>query len=148
AGLAAFMKAVNPSLSNGVIVGRVARNADPAGTEDQTGNGRINMPRALADASTEEVQPAGAAPLGNGGPFVGRYRAANKNFGITFAGTGGGSVTFSGVSPTPPNPSPNPCTSNCSVALDNDAIGTLSVTPAPGSAFVGWSGIFSSPGTT
>ena len=76
AGLAAFMKAVDPTLSNGVIVGRIARNADPAGTQDQTGNGRINMPRALADTSTEFIEPAGAAPVGTGGPFVGPYLAA------------------------------------------------------------------------
>ena len=55
---------LDPSLSNGVIVGRIARSADPAGTQDQTGNGRINMPRALADTMTEPVQPAGAQPGG------------------------------------------------------------------------------------
>ncbi|PYS33501.1 MAG: hypothetical protein DMG14_31650, partial [Acidobacteria bacterium] len=74
AGTAALMRAVDPSLSNGVIVGRIARNADPAGTQEQTGNGRINMPRALADTSVQELQPAGAAPVGSGGPFVGPYR--------------------------------------------------------------------------
>ena len=77
AGLAAFMKAVDPTLSNGVIVGRIARNADPAGMQEETGNGRINMPRALSDTSTEFLQPAGAAPVGDGGPFVGPYVAAN-----------------------------------------------------------------------
>jgi hypothetical protein len=76
AGVAAFMKAMDPSLSNGVIVGRIARNADPAGTQVQTGNGRVNMERALADTSTESVQPAGADPVGAGGPFVGPYQAA------------------------------------------------------------------------
>ena len=73
---AALMKAMDPSLTNGIIVGRLARNADPAGTQDQTGNGRVNLPRALADTSLESVQPAGAAPLGTGGPFVGPYQAA------------------------------------------------------------------------
>jgi hypothetical protein len=77
AGAAALMKASDPSLSNGVIVGRLARNADPAGTPADTGNGRVNLPRALLDTSTEFVQPAGAAPLGAGGPFVGPYLAAN-----------------------------------------------------------------------
>src|SRR5437899_6257481 len=76
AGAAAFMKAVDPTLSNGVIVGRLARMADPAGTQDQTGNGRINMARALADTGTGFVQPAGTAPVGAGGPFVGPYVAA------------------------------------------------------------------------
>src|SRR5439155_804695 len=73
---AAFMRAVDPALENGVIVGRLARMADPAGTQDETGNGRINMARALADTGTDFVQPAGAAPVGGGGPFVGPYRAA------------------------------------------------------------------------
>src|SRR5438876_2372768 len=76
AGAAAFMRAVDPTLSNGVIVGRIARMADPAGTPDQTGNGRINMARALADTGIDFIQPAGAAPVGAGGPFVGPYRAA------------------------------------------------------------------------
>jgi hypothetical protein len=40
------MKAVDPTLSNGIIVGRIARTADPAGAQDQTGNGRVNMARA------------------------------------------------------------------------------------------------------
>src|SRR5256886_10672687 len=76
AGAAGFMRAVDPTLTNGVIVGRLARMADPAGTQDQTGNGRINMARALADTGTDFVQPAGAAPVGGGGPFVGPYKAA------------------------------------------------------------------------
>src|SRR3989441_7127601 len=76
AGAAAFMKAVDPTLSNGVIVGRLARMADPAGTQIQTGNGRINMARALADTGTDFIQPAGAPPVGGGGPFVGPYVAA------------------------------------------------------------------------
>src|SRR6185503_9599359 len=75
AGLAAFMKAVDPTLPNGVIVFRIASTADPAGTQIQTGNGRINMARALASTATESIQPAGAAPLAEGGPFVGPYRA-------------------------------------------------------------------------
>jgi hypothetical protein len=77
AGAAALMKASDPSLSNGVIVGRLARNADPAGTQADTGNGRVNLARALADTSMDVVQPAGASPLGEGGPFVGPYLAAS-----------------------------------------------------------------------
>src|SRR2546422_854158 len=94
AGAAAFMKAVDPTLTNGIIVGRLARMADPAGTQDQTGNGRINMARALADTGTDFIQPAGAPPGGGGGPFVGPYVAAAKSLEIAFAGTGSGSVTI------------------------------------------------------
>ena len=99
AGLAAFMKAVDPTLSNGVIVGRIARNADPAATQAETGNGRIFMPRALADTSTEFVQPAGTAPVGDGGPFIGPYVAAADATNTTIVSSvnpssSGQSVTF------------------------------------------------------
>src|SRR2546422_6449510 len=90
AGSAALMRAVDPALANGVVVNRIARTADPAGTQDQTGNGRVNVARALVDTSTDAIQPAGAAPIGNGGPFVGPYKAAT---------TGDGSGTLT-VSPT------------------------------------------------
>src|SRR6266480_4240697 len=73
AGAAAVLKANDSSASNGVIVGRLARNADADGTSDQTGNGRLNLGRAIGDTSTTPVQPAGAAPVGGGGPFVGPY---------------------------------------------------------------------------
>ncbi len=92
AGAAALLKANEPALSNGVIVGRLARNADPAGDPAQTGNGRLNLARAIADASTDAVQPVGAAPLGSGGPLVGPYAAAARNWVLTFAGAGTGSV--------------------------------------------------------
>ena len=45
-------RAADAVASNGVIVGRLARNADAAGTAAQTGNGRLNLARALSDAST------------------------------------------------------------------------------------------------
>jgi subtilisin family serine protease len=76
AGAAALLRAKDPAASPGTIVGRLARNADPAGTVAQTGNGRVNVARAVADTATTEVVPAGAAPLGAGGPFVGPYVAA------------------------------------------------------------------------
>ena len=66
AGAAALLSANEPLLSNGVIVSRLARTADPAGDPAQTGNGRLNLARAMADASTDSVQPAGAAPVGLG----------------------------------------------------------------------------------
>src|SRR5262249_25852612 len=94
AGVAAFLKAVDPTLTNGMIVGRMARTADPAGTQEQTGNGRVNMARALTDTGTDEIQPAGADPVGDGGPFVGPYMAAaNRNFDVTIVGPGSVTVT-------------------------------------------------------
>jgi subtilisin family serine protease len=79
AGAAALMKASSLGATNGVIVSRLARNADAAGTTAETGNGRVNLARAIADASTDSIQPAGAAPVGGGGPFVGPYVIAAIN---------------------------------------------------------------------
>ena len=84
AAAAALLRAADGSLSNGAIVGRLARTADAAGTAAETGNGRLNLARAFADTSTGSVQPAGAAPVGDGGPFVGPYTAASK---ATISGT-------------------------------------------------------------
>ncbi|HEX2766030.1 MAG TPA: S8 family serine peptidase, partial [Candidatus Limnocylindria bacterium] len=75
AGAAALLRANEPQLSNGVVVNRLAATADPlAGT--QVGNGRLNLARAIADASLDEIQPSGVAPVGDGGPLVGPYVTA------------------------------------------------------------------------
>src|SRR3954451_2658789 len=132
AGAAALIKAASPSSSNGTIVGRLARNADGVASDSATGNGRLNVERAAGDGSSAPVEPAGAAPVGDGGPFVGPYVIANKNLTINFAGTGGGSVTVSRTTPSgaatvctsPPNP--------CIVAVDNNQTGTLSVSANSG----------------
>src|SRR5439155_4941188 len=52
----------------------LARNADAAGTQAETGNGRLNLARAIGDVDTTSVVPAGAGT--SGGPFVGPYVAA------------------------------------------------------------------------
>ena len=70
AGAAALLKAQaadDPLVTNGVIVGRLARTAEPAATQEQTGNGRLSVARALLDVTTDGVTPAGAA----GGPYLG-----------------------------------------------------------------------------
>ena len=46
------------------------------GRPSQTGNGRLNLARAIADTSSDSVKPDGAAPVGDGGPLVGPYVAA------------------------------------------------------------------------
>ena len=84
AAAAALLRAADGSLSNGVIVGRLARTADAAGTVAQTGNGRLNLARAFTDTSTESVKPDGAAPVGDGGPFVGPYVAADQTIKVIF----------------------------------------------------------------
>ena len=116
AGSAALL-AADSSASNGVIVGRLARNADPAGTVDQTGNGRVNLARALADTSTDPVVPQGVA--GNGGPVVGPYAEASfydmtltVRDAVTLAGLPGASVT---------------CTLGCTESGTTDATGKWTV---------------------
>jgi hypothetical protein len=154
AGAAALMIAAAPGASNGVIVGRLARNADAAGTSDQTGNGRLNLARAIADTDTTSIEPAGAPPVGDGGPYVGPYVVAARNFDLTFAGTGGGSVTIhlnsgqgtvlvpstcggSGVATSSDQTVTGTCT-NINFS-SNTATGTLTANPNATSVFANWS---------
>jgi hypothetical protein len=74
AAAAALIKASSVGASNGVVVNRLAESADAAGTASQTGNGRLNLDRAISDASSTSIEPAGAGA--SGGPFVGPYRVA------------------------------------------------------------------------
>lgn len=80
AGVAAFMKAADPTLTNGIIADRLADSADPIGTAADPdnllkyGHGRVNMANALKDSSIDATQPAGVAGSGNGS--VGTYQAA------------------------------------------------------------------------
>jgi uncharacterized repeat protein (TIGR01451 family) len=75
AGAAAVMQANDSSASQSVIVGRLARNADPA--TGVAGNGRLNLARSISDPSTDGVTPAGAP---GGGPIVGPYVAAAADY--------------------------------------------------------------------
>ena len=89
AAAAALLRANDGSLSNGVIVGRLGRTADAAGTTAETGNGRLNLARALSDTSTDGVKPEGAP---GGGPLVGPYVAASRTINLATL-NGGASVT-------------------------------------------------------
>jgi hypothetical protein len=154
AGVAGFMRAVDPTLDNGVIVGRLAETADPAGTLDQTGNGRVDMARAVSDPGTDFIEPVGV-PDG-GGPIVGPYTAAALTLQSVAVGTqtgtlnsgtagsatfsisltkssGSGSATLSVTSTLPSgvtasfNPNPVPITNAGTSTL---TISTSSSTPA------------------
>src|SRR5262249_6649538 len=76
---AALITAASGGAWNGVVVNRLAESADAAGTAAQTGNGRLNLDRAINDASSASIEPAGAPPTGNGGPFIGPYSATATN---------------------------------------------------------------------
>ncbi len=101
AGVAGFMKANDSKLSNGAIVGRLAKSADSVGSasnlNNQTmyGNGRVDMAKAIADTSTNIiVQPAGT--LGGGGPYVGPYKAAAMKT-ATVTGNWNSTTTWGGA---------------------------------------------------
>ncbi|MFZ5854973.1 MAG: S8 family serine peptidase [Chloroflexota bacterium] len=147
AAAAALAKAVDPSASNGVIVGRLGESADAVGTADQTGNGRLNLARAVSSTSTTSVVPTGAP---GGGPFVGPYVAAatNRVMAYVAAGTGSGTVTFARIS----GDTPDTFTGSCSLSGSNASCsgsGTfqyknkdhyrITATAAAGSVFTGWS---------
>ena len=80
AGVAAFMKANDPSLVNGVILGRLAAGADAAANPGDPnyklkyGYGRVSMAGALSSTVTTPVEPVGAAKADTGP--VGPYAAA------------------------------------------------------------------------
>ncbi len=84
AGAAALLRAIDPNAANGVVVGRLARTAEPAGSPGQTGNGRIDLYRAVRTRAGGSVDPAGAA---GGGPFVGPYTAAATKYWVGCADT-------------------------------------------------------------
>ena len=102
AGAAALLNAASGA-SNGVVVARLAKNAEAAGSQAQTGNGRLNLDRAMTDTSTGAIQPAGAAPVGGGGPFVGPYVAAANSFNVAPPTQ---SVAAQATPRTTPGPSP------------------------------------------
>ena len=85
AGAAALVRSVDPGVTNGAVVGRLARNAAQPAAGTELGNGRLDLARTLADHNMTAVEPAGVAAKGNGGPFLGPYMAA-----ATATWTGGG----------------------------------------------------------
>jgi uncharacterized repeat protein (TIGR01451 family) len=93
AGASALLLQNDANTTNAIVDGRLARNADPVGTTDQTGNGRLDLARASADTSTDPVTPLGAP---GGGPFVGPYIAAANLTLTPSSGPPGTSVTPTG----------------------------------------------------
>lgn len=134
-GAAALLKAADPQATPGVIIGRLARNADAGGMA----NGRINLARALSDTSTTEVMPNGAS---GGGPIVGPYTvAANRKITVTLGGIQQGVVTS--------NPSGITCGSgnNCNANFNTTIPVTLTAAPFSGATFTGWTGACAGAGT-
>ena len=79
AGVAAFLKANDATLANGVILARLAAGADAInpGDPDKTqkyGYGRVSMAKTLSSTVTAPIEPVGAAKADTGS--VGPYTAA------------------------------------------------------------------------
>ena len=131
AAAAALMRANDSSATNGMIVNRLGESADAAGTVGQTGNGRLNVARARGDASTVEVQPAGAP---GGGPLVGPYVVAAKVLTINFSGGGSGQVVIADATTS----TGITCTTTCTFSTGNTDNVTLTAAATSGSVFVNW----------
>jgi len=76
AGAAALLKANSPMATNGVIVNALAESATPPGRRTRPATAASTIDRAINDMSSTSIEPMGAPPVGNGGPFVGPYVAA------------------------------------------------------------------------
>ena len=69
AGGAALLLGADPKATNSIAVGRLARNADALESPKQTGNGRLNLARALKDTRTDRAgsgrrrRPRGRRPV-------------------------------------------------------------------------------------
>jgi VCBS repeat-containing protein len=135
AGSAGLLAAADGSAGPGAIVGRLARNADAAGSAEQTGNGRVNLGRSVSDTSSDAVKPDGAAPVGDGGPAVGPYVAADKALTVVKNGTGSGTVTSSISTKTGDRIN---CGPTCVASFDNNETVTITASPGAGSTFAGW----------
>ena len=83
AGAAALIRSVHPDVSNGTVVARLARDAAPVA--GGAGNGRLDLRAQSRTAAHGALEPSGAAPNGNGGPFIGPYTAATVK---TWTGNG------------------------------------------------------------
>jgi len=118
AGAAAVLRGIDGAASPSVIVGRLARNADPL-VDGTLGNGRVNLARAAADESIEGVIPMGVT--GGGGPVVGPYVIAG---GGTLTGTVTNSSGGAGISGATVSCSAG-CTSSNTVVTGSD--GTFSI---------------------
>ena len=140
AGAAALLRANEPGLANGVVVNRLAATADLLNGAT-VGNGRLNLLRAMADGSLDAIQPAGSAPIGDGGPLVGPYvLAANNDADIAPAYHPGTPVTV-------PATSPASVTFSTLYEATGDPIGSIRITLPSGTVPVSIAGHASSTGT-
>ena len=125
AGAAALIKANDPGATNGIIVNRLAANADPAGSVAQTGNGRLNLHRSASATSTESTIPLAVG--GGGGLFVGPYALAAVSVDLEHCANGS-----SGQFPDCNGPNPAGWI-NSTLSLADPTLGTSHVLATPDS---------------
>ncbi len=87
AGAASLLMAAYPRLSNAAVVGRLAATAARVGTRRQTGNGRLDLARAVSARNTTPLVPRGVRGRAAGGVSGGPYRAATALSGVTIGAT-------------------------------------------------------------
>src|SRR5947209_1791913 len=95
AGSAALLLGSGRASSNAAVAGRLAASAHRAGTPDQTGNGRLDVARALTIKGATPLVPSGVRGRAAGGPFTGPYKIASAVTGPTLAGTNTGATAVS-----------------------------------------------------
>ena len=88
AGGAALLLGNDKKATNANVIGKLAASAHKAGTRAQTGNGRLDLARALTLHTTKAIVPAGVSGRQNGGPFTGPYEAAASATDLTVVGSG------------------------------------------------------------
>ncbi len=88
AGGAALLLGADPKATNASVIGKLAASAHKAGTRAQTGNGRLDLARALATSTAKRLTPAGVVGRQAGGPFAGPYTIASSAGGMTVVGSG------------------------------------------------------------
>ena len=145
AAAAALLRAIDPGASNGVIVGRLGRSAADVGTRAETGNGRLDLARAVADDGTDVGPPGGRRRQRRAVRRAVRRREEEppdldrrwRRSGLRLV-----------LEPDPAGRLRRHASSRASWRSTTTSVGTLTATPNPGFIFVGWTGTFVSGGTT
>ena len=89
AGAAALLKAAEPTLTNGQVLGRLARGAAPVADPQEApaaGFGRVDLAAALADTGTEELAPLESLAGVYGWPTPAALAAAEEAAALAAAG--------------------------------------------------------------
>ena len=116
AGGAALLLGHDKKATNASVIGKLAASAHKAGTRAQTGNGRLDLSRAISLRTAKSIAPAGVSGRQAGGPFAGPYETAAIASNLTVVGSGisagGAAATTLAVTLTAAVPVVPPCSSS------------------------------------